>query len=33
MRLAARIMLGQMELLWRRRIVDYGLLRAVRRPG
>jgi SAM-dependent methyltransferase len=29
-RLAARLLLGQVELLWRRRIIDYILLRAVR---
>jgi SAM-dependent methyltransferase len=29
---AARLLLGQVELLWRRRIIDYLLLRAVR-PG
>lgn len=29
-RLAARLLLAQVELLWRRRIIDYILLRAVR---
>lgn len=29
-RLAARLLLRQVELLWRRRIIDYILLRAVR---
>jgi hypothetical protein len=27
---AARLLLGQVDLLWRRRIIDYLLLRAVR---
>ena len=27
---AARMLLGQVDLLWRRRIIDYLLLRAVR---
>ncbi len=31
-RLAARLLLRQVELLWRRRIIDYILLRAVRPP-
>jgi len=29
---AARLLLAQVELLWRRRIIDYLMLRAVR-PG
>jgi len=29
-RAAARLLLWQVELLWRRRIIDYILLRAVR---
>ena len=33
MRLAARVMLAQVELLWRRRIVDYLLLRATKPSG
>lgn len=31
-RLAARVMLGQVELLWERRLIDYALVRA-RKPG
>lgn len=31
-RLAARVMLGQVELLWERRVIDYALVRA-RKPG
>lgn len=33
MRLAARALLGQMEVLWARRVVDYVLVRARRPPG
>jgi hypothetical protein len=29
-RLASRVMLAQVELLWRRRVIDYLLLRAVK---
>ncbi len=32
-RLAARVMLAQVELLWRRRVIDYLLLRAVKPLG
>jgi SAM-dependent methyltransferase len=32
-RLAARVMLAQVELLWRRRVIDYVLLRAVKPPS
>jgi ubiquinone/menaquinone biosynthesis C-methylase UbiE len=32
-RLAARVMLAQVELLWRRRVIDYLLLRAVKPQG
>ena len=32
-RLAARVMLGQVELLWERRLIDYALLRARKPEG
>jgi cyclopropane fatty-acyl-phospholipid synthase-like methyltransferase len=32
-RLASRVMLSQVDLLWRRRVIDYLLLRAVKPSG